>query len=61
MREALEGVMGVASSRVLGSRLGSTVRGIKVKGDHEVLGDELVIRNMPEEYPETWTIKEYHR
>ena len=43
MREVFEGVVGVASSRVVGSRLGSMVRGIKVEGDHEVLGDELVI------------------
>ena len=43
MREALDGVVGVEYSRVVGKRLGSTVRGIKLEGHREVLGDELVI------------------
>jgi hypothetical protein len=34
---------GVENSRVVGNRLGSTVRGIKLEGNREVLGDELVI------------------
>ena len=44
MREALEGIVGMENSRVVGSRSGSTAVGsIKLEGHCEVLGDERVI------------------